>query len=166
MSASPKQQLVDAIKDESARTRRLLSAFPATASEMRPHATSQSAREIVHTLCIEAAIGSRALDGTLDLSKMGSMPPAPATWGDVLTAFDGAYAGLIKLLESTPDAELPKTVIFMTGPKQMGPVPKGTIVQFMLNDHIHHRGQLSVYLRMSGSKVPSIYGPSRDEPWM
>ena len=109
MSASPKQQLVDAIKDESARTRRLLSAFPATASEMRPHATSQSAREIVHTLCIEAAISSRALDGTLDLSKMGSMPPAPATWGEVLTAFDGAYAGLIKPLESTPGAELPRT---------------------------------------------------------
>ena len=166
MSGSPKQQLVDAIKDESARTRRLLSAFPTSASELRPHATSQSAREIVHTFCIEAAIGSGVLDGTFDMSKMGSMPPVPATWSEVLTAYDGAYAGLIKALENTTDAELPKTVTFMTGPKQMGPVPKGTIVQFMLNDHIHHRGQLSVYLRMSGSKVPSIYGPSKDEPWM
>jgi uncharacterized damage-inducible protein DinB len=53
----------------------------------------------------------------------------------------------------------------MTGPKAIGPVPKGAIVQFMLNDHIHHRGQLSVYLRMTGNKVPSIYGPSKDEPW-
>jgi uncharacterized damage-inducible protein DinB len=166
MSASPKQQLINAVKDETARTRRLLSAFPASASEMRPCATSQSAREVAHTLCIEASIGTAAVNGTLDMSKMGKMPPAPATWGEVLTAFDGAYAGLLGLLESTPDAELSNTVIFMTGPKQMGPMPKLALVQFMLNDQIHHRGQLSVYLRMSGGKVPSIYGPSKDEPWM
>ena len=48
----------------------------------------------------------------------------------------------------------------------MGQMPKSALVQFMLNDHIHHRGQLSVYLRMSGSKVPSIYGPSADDPGM
>jgi len=35
----------------------------------------------------------------------------------------------------------------------------------MLDDQIHHRGQLSVYVRMAGGKVPSIYGPSADEPW-
>jgi uncharacterized damage-inducible protein DinB len=35
----------------------------------------------------------------------------------------------------------------------------------MLHDQIHHRGQFSVYLRMVGGKVPSIYGPSGDEPW-
>ena len=165
MSASAKQQLPDAIKDESARTRRFLNAFPASASEMRPHETSQSAREVAHTLCIEAAISTAALTDTLDMSKLGSLPPAPATWGEVLTAFDGAYAGLVGALETTPDADMEKTMTFMTGPKQMGPVPKQAIVQYMLNDHIHHRGQLSVYLRMSGSKVPSIYGPSRDEPW-
>jgi len=37
---------------------------------------------------------------------------------------------------------------------------------FMLLDSIHHRGQLSVYVRMAGGKVPSIYGPSADEPWV
>jgi uncharacterized damage-inducible protein DinB len=166
MSASPRQALLDSIKDETARTRRFLNAFPASASEMRPHETSQTAREVAHTLCIEAAISTAAVTDTLDLSKMGAMPPAPATWGEVLTAFDGAYAGLIGALEKANDADMDKTVIFMTGPKQMGPMPKQALVQFMLSDHIHHRGQLSVYLRMSGSKVPSIYGPSRDEPWM
>ncbi|MDA1080285.1 MAG: hypothetical protein O2973_01210 [Gemmatimonadetes bacterium] len=40
------------------------------------------------------------------------------------------------------------------------------ICWFMLHDTIHHRGQLSVYLRAMGAKVPSIYGPSADEPWM
>jgi uncharacterized damage-inducible protein DinB len=57
-------------------------------------------------------------------------------------------------------------VPFMTGPRQFGEVSKLALCMLMLNDSIHHRGQLSVYLRMSGGKVPSIYGPSRDEPWM
>ena len=39
------------------------------------------------------------------------------------------------------------------------------VLWFLLNDQIHHRGQFSVYLRMAGAKVPSIYGPSKDEPW-
>jgi len=163
---SMKQELIDGIKDELVRTRRVLAAFPASAHEMRPHPTSQTTRELAHTLCVEAVIGAKAVDGSLDLSKMGGFPKAPATWGEVMTAFDGAYDGLLKALEATNDADLLTTTTWLTGPKQMGPVPKVGIVKFMLNDHIHHRGQLSVYLRMSGSKVPSIYGPSKDEPWM
>jgi uncharacterized damage-inducible protein DinB len=164
MSASEKQQLMASLKDERARTTRLLDAFPASASEMKPHPTSQAAREIAHTLCVEAVVGTMALDGTLDMKKL-SFPPAPATWSEVVKAFHKTYDKLYSVLEATPDKELTKTTPFMTGPKQVGEVPKGEIVRFMLNDHIHHRGQLSVYLRMSGSKVPSIYGPSKDEPW-
>ena len=165
MPESTRQQLIAAIKDERARTRRVLDNFPASASEMRPHATSKSARELVHLFSLEAGIGTMAVKGTLDLSKMGGMPPAPETWSEVLTAFDGAYDALLGALEGATDADMANTVTFMTGPKQTGPMRKADLVRFMLNDHIHHRGQLSVYLRMSGGKVPSIYGPSKDEPW-
>jgi uncharacterized damage-inducible protein DinB len=47
----------------------------------------------------------------------------------------------------------------------MGDVRRQDFLWMMLNDMIHHRGQFSVYLRMAGGKVPSIYGPSKDEPW-
>jgi uncharacterized damage-inducible protein DinB len=47
----------------------------------------------------------------------------------------------------------------------MGDIPVYAFLWAMLADQIHHRGQLSVYLRMAGGKVPSIYGPSADEPW-
>lgn len=116
MPESTRGELIAAIKDERARTKRVLDNFPASASEMRPHATSPTARELTHVFSLEAGIGTMAVKGTLDLSKMGSMR-------------------------------------------------KLDLLRFMLNDHIHHRGQLSVYLRMSGGKVPSIYGPSKDEPW-
>jgi uncharacterized damage-inducible protein DinB len=165
MPDSPRQELIAAVKDERARTKRVLNAFSASQSELRPHATSVSARELVHVFSLEAGIGIMAVAGTLDISKMGAMPPAPATWGEVVKAFDASYAGLVNALEGTTDADLVTTVIFMTGPKQTGPMRKIDILRFMLNDHIHHRGQFSVYLRMSGGKVPSIYGPSKDEPW-
>lgn len=165
MPESTRGELIAAIKDERARTKRVLDNFPASASEMRPHATSPTARELTHVFSLEAGIGTMAVKGTLDLSKMGSMPPAPATWSEVMKAFDASYDALLHALDGTTDADLATTVTFMTGPKQMGPMRKLDLLRFMLNDHIHHRGQLSVYLRMSGGKVPSIYGPSKDEPW-
>lgn len=51
-------------------------------------------------------------------------------------------------------------------PKQMGDFRKADVLWMMMMDAVHHRGQFSVYLRMAGGKVPSIYGPSADEPWM
>jgi uncharacterized damage-inducible protein DinB len=164
MAASEKQQYTNALKDELGRTKRFLAAFPPSASELKPHETSQSAREVVHTLCAEAMISIKVLDGSLDLAKL-SFPKPPATWDEVTKAFHDQYDALLATLEKTPDGDFAQTIPFMTGPKQIGPMPKGDIVRFMLSDHVHHRGQLSVYLRMSGSKVPSIYGPSKDEPW-
>jgi len=62
-------------------------------------------------------------------------------------------------------AQLETTVKFVTGPKKMSDLRRLDVLWFLLNDQIHHRGQLSVYLRMAGGKVPSIYGPSGDEKW-
>lgn len=94
-----------------------------------------------------------------------TFPKPPDTWAEVVKAYHGSYDALLAVLEKTPEGDFAQAIPFMTGPKQIGPMAKGDIVRFMLSDHVHHRGQLSVYLRMSGSKVPSIYGPSKDEPW-
>ncbi|MHB8852143.1 MAG: DinB family protein [Ignavibacteriaceae bacterium] len=56
--------------------------------------------------------------------------------------------------------------IHPVAPKKMGDVRCIDLAWMMLLDMIHHRGQFSIYLRMAGGKVPSIYGPSADEPWM
>jgi uncharacterized damage-inducible protein DinB len=84
----------------------------------------------------------------------------------VISTYEKAHAALIERLKRTPDAELNKTVKFFTGPKQMGDVRKMDLLWMMLMDSVHHRGQFSVYLRMADGKVPSIYGPTADEPWM
>lgn len=70
------------------------------------------------------------------------------------------------VVEQAADARFNETVKFFTGPGQMSDIPVIQLAWFMLCDQIHHRGQYSVYVRMAGGKVPAIYGPSADEPWM
>ena len=161
---SPKKELISSLKKEHATTKKVLNAFPANHSEMKPHPTSQAARELVHTFAIEAGLSALALENKLEMPPK-SMPKAPPTWSEALGAYEASLTNLLDVLEKTDEDDLSNTVQFMVGPKQMGDMPKIELVRFMLNDHIHHRGQLSVYLRMTGAKVPSIYGPSKDEPW-
>jgi uncharacterized damage-inducible protein DinB len=66
------------------------------------------------------------------------------------------------LREGTP---LEGTVTFYVAKGVLGDMTVSDFAWFMLFDQIHHRGQLAVYVRMAGGKVPSIYGPSADEPW-
>src|SRR3989454_2617583 len=100
------------------------------------------------------------------LFRSGKLPAPPATLQDVITTYEQAHQAFIERVRRTPEAELNKTVKFFVAPQQMGDVRKLDVLWFMLMDQVHHRGQMSVYLRMADAKVPSIYGPSADEPWM
>ena len=164
-TTSPRQDVISCIQHERGLTRRVLDAFPASSSELKPHPTSATAREVAHTICTNAEVSIRAVDGTLDMSKLDTLSKVPETWAEVITAFEGSHDILLKALEGVPDQTMAMNMKFMTGPKQMGELSRLDIVRMMINDQIHHRGQLSVYLRMTGSRVPSIYGPSKDEPW-
>jgi uncharacterized damage-inducible protein DinB len=161
---SPKQQFVDALKKEHETTRRVVEAYPADQSEFKPHPRSNNARQLVWTFAVEEYLIRAALTNSLNLG--GGFPKAPDTWDEVVSAFKQNHADVIEALEQARDEDFTGTVKFFTGPKTVGDVPKMQFMWFILCDQIHHRGQLSVYLRMAGGKVPSIYGPSADEPWM
>jgi uncharacterized damage-inducible protein DinB len=99
-----------------------------------------------------------------ELRLGGGFPPAPDSWDAVVEKLEQNRQQLVALLED-PNTDFNGTVTFFVGPKQTGEIPIEDFLWFMLHDQIHHRGQLSVYTRMAGGKVPSIYGPSADEPW-
>jgi uncharacterized damage-inducible protein DinB len=162
-----KQQFLDSFDRETATTLKLLRAYPTAQSEMRPHPTSMSARELSWIFVVEMGVASAAITDQLTLSEDAppQIPPPPATLAEVIGAFESARTEYRALVERTPEDTLQETFRFYVGPKTVGDVAKLQFMWLMLNDSIHHRGQLSVYLRMTGSKVPSIYGPSRDEPW-
>jgi len=161
---SARQALLESYQRESAITLKILRAYPQEHAELRPHPTSNTAQELAWTFAIENALVEQALRNQLRMPP--TFPPMPASWDECVAAYALGVQQVTALLESARDEDMNDLVPFMTGPRQFGDVSKLFLCTLMLNDSIHHRGQMSVYLRMSGAKVPSIYGPSRDEPWM
>jgi uncharacterized damage-inducible protein DinB len=161
---SARQALLDSYRRESATTLKILRAFPPEHAELRPHPTSNSAQQLAWTFAIENTLIGAALRNELRMPP--AFPPMPSSWDECVDAYAQGVDHVTALLTSARDEDMSDMVPFMTGPRQFGDVSKLFLCTLMLNDSIHHRGQLSVYLRMSGAKVPSIYGPSRDEPWM
>jgi uncharacterized damage-inducible protein DinB len=162
--ASARQALLDSYRRESATTLKILHAFPPEQAELRPHPTSNSAQQLAWTFAIENALIESALRNELRMPP--DFPAMPQTWGECVDAYEQGVQRVTSLLESVRDEEMNEMVPFMTGPRQFEDVTKLFLCTLMLNDSVHHRGQISVYLRMSGARVPSIYGPSRDEPWL
>ncbi len=166
-AASPprslKHQLADVYKKEHATTMKVLNAFPADKCSFKPHERSNSALQLAWTFVIENKLAEAALRGPLTFD--GQFPPAPPTFQEVIAVYQATANEFLDSLEKTPDTRLRETIQFFTGPKQMGDFPVSEVLWLMLMDSVHHRGQLSVYLRMCGGKVPSIYGPTADEPW-
>ena len=100
--------------------------------------------------------------GTLEWQEL----PAPASVKDVLSAYDQQHDSATKKLKALTAATWERKVPFMfQGQEVMSETGSGNAWGFFF-DIIHHRGQLSTYLRPMGSTVPQIYGPSADEPMM
>lgn len=159
-----KQQFLDVFTRESATTRRVLSAIPESQAEFRPHPSSKTAREVAAIFSLGQGWMAAAL--TNNWQWPPAFPPAPPPLAETIANFEATNQAVLQALANVPEARLFDTVTFFTGPRQMGEIPVIELMWFMLMDSIHHRGQLSVYLRAMGAKVPSIYGPSADEPWM
>jgi len=161
---SEKQQFQNAWDKESATTLKLLKAYPQDKTDLKPHPTSRSAKDLAWTFVFEGVAGSQAVQGEMKLPPP-NMPAMPSTWQAMLSEVEKALKVMSDKVRKVDDAQLNTTVKFVTGPKQMSDLRRMDVLWFLLNDQIHHRGQFSVYLRMAGAKVPSIYGPSADERW-
>lgn len=143
---------------------RVLRAFPADKGDYRPHERSNTVRDLGFTFVMEQRLLSRALQDQLKLGG-GQTPKPTGDLAAMIDLFEHEYQELARLIESGGDRQFSGTVEFPTGPGTIGHWEKMDFAWFMLHDQIHHRGQLTVYLRMLGGKVPAIYGPSSDEPW-
>jgi uncharacterized damage-inducible protein DinB len=144
-------------------TLKVLKAYPHDKAEMKPAEKSKSARELAWVFASEEkTIFSGIAEGNIDWSKMEQAPP---TISEVITAYEHAHKDAIAKIKAVPEEKLHETMKFFVAPKTTGDVRKIDLLWMMLMDQVHHRGQFSVYLRIAGAKVPSIYGPTADEPW-
>jgi uncharacterized damage-inducible protein DinB len=155
-SPIPKEQYLLTRQHERARTLSVLRAFPPEKSELRPHPRSWSARELAFRLAVSCDHCAAAVTRQLPLP-----PPRPATpesWGEVVAAYETSSSRLLAVVEGMTAGDLLEPVPFMVGPRAVGEVPRLEVLWMMLFTEIHHRGELAVYLRLSGAAVPPVYG--------
>jgi uncharacterized damage-inducible protein DinB len=162
-----KQQFLDVYDEEHARTMRVLQAYPEDKLNLRPHPKLKTARELTWVFVLERYLGTKVWNDEYakGAAVSGKPPEAPEDWEELLATLEKSHSDFRGLIESASDDTLHENVHFFKGPKTMGEISRINWLWFLVHDQIHHRGQLSVYLRMADGKVPAIYGPSGDEPW-
>ena len=166
-TSSPMDAFLEAYEREHQITMRVLQAYPTEQLDLRPHAKSKTARELAWIFVLERGLGTRVWNHELQqMMAAGAPPPPPERWDELLAALEHAHREFADVLRATPAERLDEPVQFFVAPRTMGDIPRMEWLWFLLHDQIHHRGQFSIYLRMADGKVPSIYGPSGDEPWM
>ena len=164
---SPRQQFLDAYEREHAITMKILRAYPPDKGGAQGlHPKLKTARELAYVFVQECGLGIAGLNDAFGTGATGrARRRCRRSGSDVLPALETAHASFRKAFESFTDAQLLEPIKFYGGPKTLVDYPRLQFAWFLLSDQIHHRGQLSVYLRMADAKVPSIYGPTADDPW-
>lgn len=149
---------------EMATTRRLLERVPDDEGPWKPHEKSFPLGHLAQLVSGMPGWISQTLRSTeLRLGDGPGYSFQPTT--SLLKAFDDNVAGAREALESVTGAELDVTWSLKLGDQVVFGGPRHEIVRNHLNHLIHHRGQLSVYLRLIDVPLPSIYGPTADEKW-
>ena len=144
---------------EAAATRKVLSRIP-EGSDFRPDPKSRPAREIAWLIVREEiALGEGLRKKQMEWTEV----PAPKTMKEVLAEYDRHHDKITAQFRAMDDAGWDAKVPFMyDGKVVMNEAAYDNAFGFLF-DIIHHRGQISTYLRAMGSTVPPIYGPSADE---
>ena len=151
------KQILDFRAMEFATTIKVLRAYPEDKLNMRPAEKSRTAREMVMIFTREEYVCRGAMRG--DLSQSGAPENMPEELNDLLEMFTQIHDEVQNIISQASDEELNRIINFYG--HQIRAIDA---LWAELHDQIHHRGQFSVYLRLVGAKVPSIYGPTADEP--
>ncbi|MCA1589675.1 MAG: DinB family protein [Acidobacteria bacterium] len=156
------------MQQEAATARRCLERIPSEKFDWKPHEKSTAFGTLaVHIAEMFGWTPSTLQHAELDFAKFDYKPLEPATTEDLIEYFDKTVAEAIETLRNTPDEIFLENWTMRNGDKVYFTLPKIAVMRgFVMNHIVHHRGQLSVYLRLNDIPVPSIYGPSADEGQM
>ena len=150
-------------------TRRLLERVPADQLDWRPHEKSYTLRQLAgHLAQMHGWVGMTLNGSEFDINPTdGGEYPAPSIESaeDLLAIFDKATAEAREVLAATEDGTFAEMWALKNAGEVIFEAPKaGVLRRFVMNHLIHHRGQLTVYMRMLDVPLPNIYGPTADEP--
>lgn len=162
------QSLLPEFDQEMATTRRVLERVPEDQLDFRPDPKSMTMARLAGHVAEMPSWGSITVNmPELDFGK-GDFKPAQMTSREqILAEFDKTVAESRAAIEGASDELLMQNWALKNNGQVLFEMPRIAVLRSMVMNHtIHHRGQLSVYLRLTGAKVPSIYGPSADEGQM
>ena len=158
------EMLLAQLDREVGSTRKMLERVPEGKPDWKPHPKSMP---LGYLSALNAGMFgwiAKMIDHDhLDLSRGAG--PQPGTAEERLAAFDKAVEEARRALSSTTDEHLLKPWQLRMGDKVLDEKPRYIMIADTFSHLAHHRGQLSVYLRLNDRPVPSIYGPTADEGW-
>jgi uncharacterized damage-inducible protein DinB len=159
------EPMLKELEQESATTRRVLERIPENKLGWKPHAKSMSLGQLaLHIAAVPGAIANLAKNDVFDLSQANFNQPAAANKAEIFTAFDSSVKSAVEYLAGVSESSASGNWCAKFKEKELFTMTRAELLRsIMLNHWYHHRGQLSVYLRMLDVDVPSIYGPSADE---
>ena len=166
-----KDALLPEWDQEMATTRRCLERVPEDKLAWKPHEKSMTLGRLASHLAEMPVWASATLDAPeLDMAPPGQPPMEAADFKSrqqILDFFDKTSAAARASLEKATDENLMSNWTLKKGGKALMTLPKIVCLRsFVMNHSIHHRGQITVYLRLNDAPVPSVYGPSADEGQM
>jgi uncharacterized damage-inducible protein DinB len=158
------QHLIPELDQEMASTRRLLERVPTEKGEWKPHPKSFPLGHLALLVATMPGWITRTVRGTeIDLSKSEgySFQKTEA----LLAQFDRHVREARDAISSAKDEDFDVQWSLKMGDQVLFSAPRGVVVRQHINHLVHHRGQLTVYLRLLDVPLPSIYGPTADERW-
>lgn len=159
------QAMLGEIEQEAATTRRVLERVPEDKLSWRPHKKSMTIGQLaLHIASVPGGIAKISQSDEFDASQANFGSKQPESMGEVFAAHDESIRAAEDCLRSMTEERAKATWRLKVGPRDVFAVPRASLLRsIMLNHWYHHRGQLSVYLRLLDVPLPSIYGPSADE---
>ena len=165
MSSNLAAAFLGELQHEAATTRKVLERISEDKFDFKPHEKSMTMSTLAsHVAEMFSWIKTTLETDELDFSKMDYTPFKPGSTAELVELFDKNIAEATEALSNAADETFPENWTLRNGEQVYFTMPKVQVLRsFCLNHIIHHRGQLSVYLRLNDIPVPEIYGPSADE---
>jgi uncharacterized damage-inducible protein DinB len=155
--------LAEELRQEAVATRKMLERVPQDAFDWKPHEKSTALGRLAGHIAELPSMVVPIL--TMDeLDFVNFQPFQPASVSELVEKFDENIATATEQLQEQPDEHLFKTWRMLSNGKEFFKMPRAAFIRSVVLNHlIHHRGQLSVYLRLRDVPLPSVYGPTADE---
>jgi uncharacterized damage-inducible protein DinB len=167
MKMSIAQSILPEFDHEMANTRKVLERVPEDRVSWKPHERSTSLGDLaVHLANLPVWTGIALKRAEVDVKVPESMPARRTftTRAAMLESFDRNVADARKAIEAAGDAVMMEPWTLKNGGEVVLSLPKAAVLRsFVMNHSVHHRGQMTVYLRMNDVPLPAIYGNSADE---